>query len=72
MLASREPTAAKPKAPALPKKTVADVTQISDRAGLENKIRERAYQIYDARGCEAGQDQQDWLQAEREIVKPRR
>ena len=72
MIASRESTPAKPKALALPKEKVANVTQISDRAGLENRIRERAYQIYDARGCEPGKAQQDWLQAEREIVKPRR
>ncbi len=72
MLASREFTPAKPKTLALPKEKVANVTQISDKAGLENQIRERAYQIYDARGCEPGKDQQDWLQAEHEIVKPRR
>jgi hypothetical protein len=72
MLSSRESTPAKPKTLALPKERVANVTQISDKAGLQNQIRERAYQIYDARGCEPGKDQQDWLQAEHEIVKPRR
>ena len=45
--------------------------QISGPAQLENRIRERAYQLYDARGCAPGKDQQDWLQAEHEIMDPR-
>ena len=34
-------------------------------------IRERAYQLYESRGCEAGQDEQDWLKAEQQILKAR-
>jgi hypothetical protein len=71
MLPSRESTPAKPKTLALQKKRVSEVMQISGPAELENRIRERAYQLYDARGCEPGKDQQDWLQAEHEIVDPR-
>jgi hypothetical protein len=59
----------KPKTLTLPKKTVAGAPKISDAAGLENKIRERAHQLYDARGCVPGKDKQDWLQAEHEILK---
>jgi Protein of unknown function (DUF2934) len=70
MLASHESPPAKPKTLA-PPKTVAGVAQISDAAGLENKIRERAHQLYESRGCEPGKDKQDWLRAEHEILKLR-
>ncbi len=62
---------AKPATLALPKKTAAGAPHVSDAAGVENKVRERAYQLYDARGCEPGKDKQDWLQAEHEILKLR-
>jgi hypothetical protein len=32
-------------------------------------ILERAYELYESRGCEPGQDKQDWLRAENEILK---
>jgi hypothetical protein len=35
---------------------------------LESRIRERAYEIWTARGCVQGQDDQHWLAAEREIL----
>ena len=31
------------------------------------QIRERAYELYIARGCEEGQELSDWLTAEREL-----
>ena len=34
---------------------------------LPKLIRERAYQIYEARGCEPGHEWEDWFRAEREI-----
>jgi hypothetical protein len=40
-------------------------------AGLESKIRERAYQLYEVRGRDPGKDEQDWLQAEHEILDQR-
>lgn len=60
---------AKPASLALPKKNAARAAQVSDAAGVENKVRERAYQLYEGRGCEPGKDKQDWLQAEHEILK---
>jgi DUF2934 family protein len=36
------------------------------------KIRERAYELYERRGCKPGHDQQDWLRAEQEILKGER
>jgi hypothetical protein len=35
---------------------------------LENRIRERAYDIWTADGCVHGQSDQHWLAAEREIL----
>ncbi len=35
---------------------------------LEEKIRQRAYELYEARGREEGHDVDDWLQAEVEIT----
>ncbi len=35
---------------------------------LENRIRERAYEIWAAHGCMHGQADQHWLAAEREIL----
>ncbi len=34
----------------------------------EELIRVRAYQFYEERGCEDGQDLEDWLRAETEIT----
>ncbi len=35
------------------------------------KIAERAYQIWQERGCPTGHDQEHWLQAERELQSAR-
>jgi DUF2934 family protein len=35
---------------------------------LENRIRQRAYEIWTAHGCINGQADQHWLAAEREIL----
>jgi len=37
--------------------------------GLENEIRRRAYELYEQRGGEHGQDVEDWLRAEEEVTK---
>jgi hypothetical protein len=34
---------------------------------LEVEIRLRAYQLYEQRGCEPGQEDQDWFAAEQEV-----
>jgi hypothetical protein len=43
---------------------------ISDDLSQEQleKIRQRAYELYEARGREEGHDLDDWLQAEAEVV----
>lgn len=44
-------------------------TTISDEPSPEQmeKVRQRAYDLYEARGREEGHDIDDWLQAEAEI-----
>jgi hypothetical protein len=34
-----------------------------------DRIKERAFELYEGRGGESGQDEQDWLRAEQEILK---
>jgi hypothetical protein len=41
---------------------------IPDPTMLEEQIRLRAYELYEARGHEDGHDLDDWLQAEAEIL----
>jgi hypothetical protein len=42
-----------------------------DTVPPQDRIRERAYELYESRGRETGQDEQDWLRAEAEILKKR-
>jgi len=37
--------------------------------GLDEQIRRRAYELYEARGREDGHDVEDWLHAESEIAQ---
>lgn len=37
-------------------------------ADLEAEIRFRAYELYEQRGCTPGQEEQDWIAAEREVL----
>lgn len=39
--------------------------------GLEEEIRERAYELYVERGYEDGHDTEDWLRAEAEVLARR-
>ena len=34
---------------------------------LSDLVRKRAYELFEARGCQPGHELEDWLQAEREI-----
>ena len=44
-------------------------TAVGDPQELEIQIRERAYELYVARGREDGHDLEDWFRAEEEITK---
>ncbi|MGH9439034.1 MAG: Hsp20 family protein [Terriglobia bacterium] len=39
-------------------------------SAVQESISHRAYELFDARGCEGGQELADWLQAEGEILHP--
>lgn len=40
----------------------------SQSIDLEAQIRQRAYELYQERGCTPGHENDDWLQAEREVM----
>jgi hypothetical protein len=44
------------------------VTSMPDSAPSSEEIRQRAYELYESRGREAGYEKQDWFRAEQEIV----
>ncbi len=39
-----------------------------DPVQIEEKVRARAYELFEARGCEAGHELEDWLRAEEEVT----
>ena len=43
-------------------------TKLTEEESLHQLIALRAYEIYEARGCLDGFHEQDWLQAESEII----
>ena len=38
---------------------------------IQEKLRRRAYELYELRGRESGHDLEDWLQAESELIPTR-
>lgn len=48
--------------------TLAEETELTDAEILHQLIALRAFLIYEARGCVDGFHEQDWLQAESEII----
>ncbi len=50
-----------------PKKSPATVTSDPQDIELEDQIRLRAYELYEARGREDGHELEDWLRAKEEI-----
>jgi Protein of unknown function (DUF2934) len=51
-----------------PKKQPANVTGDPQDIELEDQIRLRAYELYEARGQEDGHEQEDWFRAKEEIT----
>ena len=51
------------------KNPTAKISMVPGAVLSQDKIRERAYELYESRGREPGQDEQDWLRAEQEILK---
>jgi hypothetical protein len=50
-----------------PKRSPGKVAMMPDPVPSRDAIRARAYKLYENRGREPGQDEQDWLRAEQEI-----
>ena len=48
--------------------TTLPVVTSSFTPDLQNEIRRRAYELYEQRGCTPGQENEDWLIAEREVL----
>jgi hypothetical protein len=44
-------------------------TLVSESRELKEKIRQRAYELYEARGRDDGHELEDWLRAEEEILE---
>jgi hypothetical protein len=62
----------KPTIAVTPKNSPAKLAMVSDKIPPQDRIRERAYDLYESRGREPGQDEQDWLRAERELLNQER
>jgi hypothetical protein len=62
----------KPKIVGGPKSSTGNVAMMPDTVPSQDRIRERAYELYKSRGREPGRNEQDWLRAEQEILKRER
>jgi hypothetical protein len=60
-----------PKAPVVvpSKSSPGKLAMMADAFPSESKIRERAYELYESRGREPGQDKQDWFRAEKDLLE---
>jgi Protein of unknown function (DUF2934) len=56
----------------VPKNSPGNVRMMPDTIPSQDTIRKRAYELYESRGREPGQDEQDWVRAEQEILKQER
>jgi hypothetical protein len=52
-----------------PKSSPGKLAMMPDTVPSQDRIRGRAYELYESRGREPGQDEQDWLRAEQEFLK---
>jgi hypothetical protein len=65
-------TKPQPEIAVVPKSSSDKAAMMSDPVPSQDMIRVRAYELYEDRGHEPGQDEQDWLRAEREILNAER
>jgi len=61
-----------PKVVVRPKSSPGEEPMLSGTVLSQDAIRSRAYELYENRGSEHGQDERDWLLAEQEILKLKR
>ena len=69
MIDSKSYKQTKPRIAVEPNNLPTKLALMPDTAPSQDRIRERAYEIYEGRGRESGQEEQDWLRAESEILK---
>jgi len=69
MLEPKPQKQSKPNPVVTPKNAPAKVSMMPEPVRSQDRIRQRAYELYESRGREPGQAEQDWLRAEREILK---
>lgn len=62
----------KPNVAVTPKDSSVKLAMMPNTAAPCDMIRERAYQLYESRGREPGQEEQDWFRAEKEFLKQKR
>jgi hypothetical protein len=62
----------KPTLAVIPKDSPAVLAIVPHTVPAQHRIRARAYELYESRGREPGQDEQDWFRAERELLKQER
>jgi hypothetical protein len=55
-----------------PKSSSVKLAMMPNTTPSQDMIRERAYELYESRGREPGQEEQDWFRAEREFLKQKR
>jgi hypothetical protein len=72
MIDSKARKQPKPKIAVAPKSSPGNVATMPDTVPSQDRIRERAHELYEDRGREPGQDEQDWFRAEQEILKRKR
>jgi hypothetical protein len=58
----------KPQAPTMPISDPLSLNSPSTNGNVDPRIAERAYELYHHRGGHHGQDLEDWLAAEREVL----
>jgi len=61
-----------PQIVARPERSSNERPMLLHTAPSQDAVRARAYELYEHRGGEHGQDEHDWLRAEQEMLKPKR
>jgi hypothetical protein len=72
MVNPKASTQPKPEFVVGPKNSPRGVSPVPDAVPSQDMIRTRAYELYEIRGREPGQDEQDWLRAEQQILRQER
>lgn len=74
MIVSKGPKQAKPNIAVVPPTSLNAAAMMPDTHPSQEtaRIRDRAYELYERRGREPGNEEQDWLRAEQEILRRRR